>query len=202
MKRFIAALAIGSVVLSVSGIAMAAGGVPLVDEAYATMAVKAPKAFVPTACTGVGGVPYVTYRGSWRGTETDGSPGSTPYNLTGAFTVSKIVWTINLQTQRGVLHGKAALIGQPAAGGPTSTVYSGAITLITQGLPGESSTSDSPVNARGWINAATFTNGKVNGGSILANVEFGITSVFSATGEFGTSMGFPDYSVATNNQAC
>ncbi|MGO9197204.1 MAG: hypothetical protein ACLQK4_08755 [Acidimicrobiales bacterium] len=200
MKRYIAALATGVFVLSGAGVAMAASGTPEIDEANATIALKAAKTFVPTGCAGEDGVSYVTYRGSWLGGETDGTPGSTDYNLTGALSVKNIVWTINLQTQRGVLKGKADLVGTPAAGGNAANVYVGPLTLVTQGLP--TAGTDATVTARGWLNAATYTNGKADGGSILANVEFRIAGGFSATGEFGASMGFPDYSVATNNKVC
>ena len=57
--------------------------------------------------------------------------------------------------------------------------------------------------ARGWLNAATYTNGVADGGSLLANVELQIGAGFAANGEFGnSSMGILDYSVTTNNQTC
>jgi hypothetical protein len=72
--------------------------------------------------------------------------------------------------------------------------------LITQGLP---NAAGDTVQARGWINAATYSNSVADGGSLLANVEFAILPGFAANGSFGNStMGFQDLSVATNNQAC
>jgi hypothetical protein len=43
---------------------------------------------------------YITYTGSWKGTETEGAGplGLTDYNLTGKWVVKKVVWTINLTT--------------------------------------------------------------------------------------------------------
>ncbi|MGD0083723.1 MAG: hypothetical protein ABSD78_11055 [Acidimicrobiales bacterium] len=197
MKRFLAALATAAVVISGAGVAMASSGVPEVDEANATIAVKPVSKFVPTTCAGEDGVGYVTYRGAWKGAETDVTPGSTDYNLSGRLTIKGIVWTINLQTDRGILKGKADLVGPSPAGGSVN-VYLGSITLVTQGLP----TAGALASARGWISATTYTGGVADGGSLLANVEFQIGGGFTANGEFGASMGLPDFSVASNNQAC
>ncbi len=79
--------------------------------------------------------------------------------------------------------------------------YRGPLTLITQGLPSDA-TANGKVSARGWINAATFTKGKPDGGSLLANVELQINVSLAAAGEFGTTMNFPDYSVTYNNLSC
>jgi len=173
-------------------------GPPEVDSAYATVGVKPSSAFKATGCAGEDGISYVTYRGSWAGGETDGSPGSTDYNLTGTLAVTGITWTINLQTDRGLLRGNATLKSQPAAGGPSTKTYSGKLTLVTQGIPDSSN----GAQARGWLSAATYTASVADGGSILANVEFVIQPSFAANGEFGTSMGFNDLSVATNNMVC
>jgi hypothetical protein len=193
MKKCIAALATGAVVLSAGGICWAASGVPEVDKASATITVKPSSPFVRAACTGEDGSSYVTFHGSWAGGEADATPGSTDYGLSGSFSVSGIVWTINLKTGRGVLHGTAKLAG------PAGTIYLGPITLITDSPPAARA---SGMIARGWINAATYTKGVADGGSLLANVEFHIDPSFAAMGEFGSSYGLPDISAATNNRAC
>jgi hypothetical protein len=188
-----------SLAFAAAGIAVASTvGPPEIDEANATIQVQ-PSKFAAARCTGVHGVPYITYRGSWKGGETDLTH-TTPYNLTGAFSVSSIVWTINLKTQRGLLQGTASETSQPASGGPSTTTYLGPINLVTQGEP---NSTDKGVQARGWINAPTYTNSKPDGGSLLANVEFNIASSFAANGEFGNStMNFQDFSVWTNNKVC
>jgi len=199
MKKVLATLAVGAVMAAGTGIGMAfASGVPEVDEANATIQMGGAK-FIPTTCAGEDGISYLTYRGTWKGGETDVTPGSTDYNLSGNLVVSKLIWTINLSTQRGELRGTAVLSTPNSAGGTVRT-YSGPLTLITQGLP----SAGAVVQARGWINAATYSpNGVVDGGSLLANVEMQILPGFSATGEFGNStMNFPDFSVTTINQTC
>lgn len=199
MKRFaVGAVVAAALALTGAGAAWAVTiGPPVIDEANATITVK-PTSFKPTACTGADGLPYVTYRGSWSGTETDGSPGSTPYNLTGTLSVTGITWTINLRTDRGLLRGTATLKSQPDVGGPTTKTYSGKLTLVTQGL----ADSGNGAQARGWLSAATYTGSAADGGSVLANVEFQILPSFAATGEFGASLGFNDLSVWTNNKVC
>jgi len=200
MKRVFVALATSALIATGTGIAVAAAasGVPEVDEANATIQL-APARFVPTACPGEDGISYVTFRGSWKGGETDLTPGSTDYNLTGNLTVTKVVWTINLTTDRGLLRGTALLTGVSSSGSSLKT-YSGPLTMITQGLP---NTAGATVPARGFLNAKTYTNGVADGGSLLANVEFQIGGGFAANGEFGNgSMGIPDFSVTTNNQVC
>jgi hypothetical protein len=116
-----------------------------------------------------------------------------------------VVWTINLSTGRGVLKGTAVLKSVPATGGEVQTTYSGPLTLITQGIPGNASGGDNDVPGRGFIDAKTYTNNAVDAGNLLANVEFEITPGFAAVGQFGDlnpSLGIPDYSVAFNNQPC
>jgi hypothetical protein len=199
MKRFAVGAAV-TVALALAGATAALAvtvGPPQIDAANATIVVK-PAAFKAIQCVGADGYPYVTYRGSWSGSETDASPGSTPYNLSGPWAVSGIVWTINLKTDRGVFHGTATFKSQPAVGGPTVKTYEGPITLITQGLPD----SGNGAQARGWTSASTYTASALDGGSILANLEFQIAPNFSANGEFGATMGFNDLSVWTNNLVC
>jgi len=201
MKRFIVGLATSvAVVVGTAGIALAGAGGPEIDNAAASIQLQ-PAKFVPTTCVGVNSVNYVTYRGTWKGSETALATNATTYNLTGALTVSNVVWTINLSTDQGVLRGTAKLVSQSPAGGPSSVTYAGPLTLVTQGLP-QDTTAAAGASARGWINAHTYTGGKVDGGSLLANVEFEIQPSFAANGEFGASMGFSDYSVAFNNTVC
>jgi hypothetical protein len=57
-------------------------------------------------------------------------------------------------------------------------------------------------SARGWINAATYTGGKADGGSLLANVEFTFGPGLTASGQFGGSATAPDLSAVTDNVAC
>jgi hypothetical protein len=195
-----AAFAVAMVAFSATGIVLAsAAGVPEIDEANATIAVKAAPTFASTACTGEDGISYVTFRGTWKGVETEVTPGFTDYNLSGPLKVANVVWTINTQTLRGVLTGTATLYGSTAG---TVKTYSGPLTLITEGIPNSAGTA---VPARGWIKANTYTSGVLDGGSLLANVEFKILLGFAATGQFGDapgSLGIADYSVTTANQAC
>ena len=186
--------------LGIAVAAAAAAGVPEIDKANVTIRLSAKPTFTAKQCAGEDGQSYITFRGGWSGAETDVTPGSTDYNLSGPLTVTKVVWTINTQTQRGVLTGTAKLSGP--VGATTGTVYAGPLKLITQGLP---SAATAPVRARGWLAAPTYTAGALDGGSILANIELKITPTFAATGVFGDappSLGTPSYAVATANQTC
>jgi hypothetical protein len=191
MKRFVAAIAIGALVLAGAGVAMAGTiGTPEIVAESATITVAPQAAFVPTSCTGVGGVPYVSYVGaSWVGTETAAAPVLPPFNLTGTFSVTGIVWTINLSTGRGLLRGTAVFASPASAKGS----YKGTITLVTQGVPGSDQ-----IQARGWISATT----SAPGGGLFSNVEFEIGPGFTAAGEFGSSMGFSDLSAWTDGHYC
>jgi hypothetical protein len=196
-KRLVLPLAAVAIV-AVPGVAFAVVGTPEVDNANANIALQPSAAFRPTTCAGEDGISYITYRGTWKGSESDVTPGSTDYSLSGPLKVSGVTWTINTKTQRGVLKGTATLTSA-AANLPT---YSGLLVLITQGMPVVGAKT---VLARGWINAATSTNGAADGGSILANVEFRINGGFNATGIFGDAAGAggtANYSVAFNNKTC
>jgi hypothetical protein len=212
MKRLILVLFTFGLI-SIGGLAAAsAGPAPMIDNANAQIKVQ-PSTFKATTCPGTYainylGAPaqYVTYRGAWKGTENEGAGplGLTPYNLTGPFTVKNVVWTINLTTDRGVLTGTAVLNSVSPTSGALAKTYTGPMTLITQGLPGDVSGANG-VPARGWINASTFTANAADGNALLANVEFRILPGFAAFGQFGdanASMNIPDYSVITNHQAC
>jgi hypothetical protein len=125
-------------------------------------------------------------------------PPATDHNLSKPLAINIIVWTVNLKTQRGVLRGNA-VFSSDSASAPLKT-YVGPITLITRGSRGSAG---APVPAREWIKAGTLTKDAPDGGSLLANVELQIQPGFAANGEFGNmTMSFPDFSVATNNQAC
>jgi hypothetical protein len=180
------------------GVAAATAGVPEIDKANSTMRLVATPKFTSKTCSGEDGQKYVTYRGGWKGVETDVTPGSTDYNLSGRLTVGKIVWTVNLETRRGVLSGVALLTDAKKA----QRTYLGPLRLVTQGLP---SAAGGVAAARGWLDAATYTKGVADGGSVLANVEMQINASFAAQGRFGDSAGTfstPSYAVATANQDC
>jgi hypothetical protein len=84
--------------------------------------------------------------------------------------VSSIRWTIDTKTNRGVLVGAAKLTN--AAG----LIYSGTLTLITQGAPAAGAN----VPGRGWLSAAIKLPDEGNTAgddTLLANAEFEITSV-------------------------
>jgi hypothetical protein len=210
MKRTIAAIATTVLLAAGAGatyaVAAGAAGVPEVDEANATIQLSPSRFAVSPVCPGEDGTSYVTYTGSWHGIENDLSF-TTDYGLTGKLSVSKVVWTINLKTLRGVLTGTASFVGVPPPAGipgdAAPATYKGTLTLVTQGLP--DSTAANGAQARGWIKA-TLNNLAApvpNSGTLLANVEMTIAPSLVATGEFGNqTMGFNDISVATNNQAC
>ncbi len=178
-------------------------GTPEVDRANATFVLDPIGKFKDKSCPGEDGINYTTFRGKWEGGEVDATPGSTDYNLTGSLKVSKVVWTINRTTERGVLRANIQL--SSLANG--LTIYKGRITLITQGAPAPGNI----VHARGWIDASTYGGDPPNppgvrdGGSLLANVEATIDGGFNGQGVFGDfppNPGFPDFSATTINQAC
>jgi hypothetical protein len=146
--------------------------------------------------------PYITYLGSWAGSENQILPDATDYGLSAAFKVTGITWTINLNTDRGVLTGKAVLA---APTGATGSTYSGTITVITQGDPASTST---PTTGRGFLvaNFKLADDGVTgtNDDNLYANVEFPSMSAGGATGAFGDNPGtvtppqVPDYSVVAN----
>jgi hypothetical protein len=202
MKKWIAVPVLVAGTIGVSGVAFAVVGTPEVNNANANVTLNPVASFKPTACAGEDGIHYITYRGTWKGAEHDVTPGNTDYDLSGSLKVANVLWTINTQTQRGVLKGAVTLAGLSATGAPTGTIYSGNLVLITQGMPASAGT---VVPGRGWISAATSTAGTNDGGSILANVEFKITPSFDAVAVFGDSAAngnTPNFSVAFNNQTC
>jgi hypothetical protein len=166
-------------------------GPPEIDRANATIQLAG--SLKSTNCVGVGSIPYVTYIGSFKGGETQLPPDPTPVPLSGNLVVSKILWTINLKTDRGVLTATVKL--STAAAG---SEYSGKMTLVTQGVPAAGAF----VPGRGWITASLV--GAPSPESLYANVEFQLSPT-SANGQFGDapgSLGIPDYSAVFNNDVC
>ena len=199
MKRRLLVVVLGVVCMSVGG---AVGGLvasaasapkPEIDRANATIQLSG--TLSSATCVGEDKVSYVTYTGNWAGGETQMVPDPTDYNLTGSLAVNKIQWTINTQTGRGVLTGKATLTNSTSS----TDVYSGKLILVTQGEPA----AGAAVPARGWISAKIgLPDEGVSPGddSLIANVEFELSST-GANGQFGDlpgSLSIPDYAVVTN----
>ncbi len=189
------AVAVG---LSLAGTAAfaAINATPEVDRPNATMQLAGK--FKSVTCVGEDGGGYGTFRGKWKGPENDFTPGSTDYNLNGTLLMSKVVWTINMATGRGVARSPATLYDANSM-----KVYSGNVVLITQGIPMPGAV----VDARGWIEAKTFDPpGTGDGGSLLANLEAQINGgTMALAGEFGDAppnLGFPDWSATTINRTC
>lgn len=179
---------------------------PEVDQANATIQLGVSTPLTGVACPGEDKLatgaktPYITYTGTWVGGETESVAGESDYPLSGTLTVSNISWTINLNTDRGVLSGKAVLT--TPAGTPPVTLYSGKLVLVTQGNPAATS---APTTGRGYITASVSLpdEGATPGDdSLLANVEFGSLGLGGADGSFGNvplpTPSIPDYSVVTN----
>jgi hypothetical protein len=188
----VACLSLGAVVGGVVAQAQTAP-TPEIDRANATMQLSG--TLRSRGCAGEDATDYVTYRGSWKGGETQMLPDPTDYSLTGALTVSAIQWTINSKTGRGVLTGTITLTNSTSA----TPVYSGKLILVTQGNPAAGGN----VPGRGWINAPNIQpdEGVTPGDdSLIANVEFFI-NLGGAVGQFGDgpgSLGIPDFSAETN----
>jgi hypothetical protein len=171
-----------------------------VDKANATISLKPMARFTGASCTGEDGITYTTLKGTWVGSETDATPGSTDYSLAGSLKVSGVVWEINTATGRGYLTGTISLVTSTSA----TLIYVGKLTLVTQGLPAAGAT----VPGRGTI-VASFKPADDGipppGDDILfANVEFGISGTLSASGVFGDSaptFSTPNFSVVTNVKA-
>jgi hypothetical protein len=194
--KFGVAAACCCVSLLVGGVvAYAASGTPEIDRANANIQLSGK--LKAAGCVGEDQISYVTWSGSWKGAETQVLPDPTDYPLTGPVTVTGIQWTINASTLRGVLTGTIKMSAATPVG--ATPVYSGKLTLITQGMPVAGAT----VAARGWIVAGIVLpdEGVTPGDdSLVANVEFAITPG-GANGEFGDlppQLGFPAFSVVTN----
>lgn len=206
MKRviFAVSLSVSCVCLGVVGTVVAhavTAPSPEIDRANANIQLGGN--LTPVTCPGEDTLPtgaptpYVTYTGTWTGSEGQLVPDPTDYPLSGSLTVSGIRWTINLNTGRGVLTGKAIL----TTPGTTKSTYSGKLTLVTQGDP---SSTAAPAIGRGWLSAAIqLPDEAVSPGddSLIANVEFPNLNAGGATGWFGDLPGaprVPDFSAVTN----
>jgi hypothetical protein len=200
MKKKLLVVALGIVCSSLGAIV---GGVvahaataptPEIDRANATLVVQG--RLRSAICTGEDSAPYVTYTGTWTGSETQVRPDPTDYPLSGALKVKAIKWTINTNTGRGVLTGRVTLTSLTTA----APVYSGTMILVTQGEP----TGGTAAIGRGWIDAAIKLPDETAGAgddSLIADVELPTLSPSGATGHLGDQSGapsVPDYSVVTN----
>ena len=175
-------------------VAYAVSATPEINNANAT--IKLSGAWQQRNCVGEDLKNYRTYvAANWTGTEAQNVNDVTDHGLSGGVKLSGIQWTINNATLRGVLIGAITLTTASGAG-----VYSGKLTLVTQGLP--LSTTEN-VYARGWIQAQlTQADETVTPGDdfLIANVEFRI-GLFSMHGRFGNlqgSLNTPNFSVVTN----
>ncbi len=206
-------VALGMVVTT-AFVASALIGPPEIDPANVVFSLSAK----PTAvsCPGEDAPDtYTTVTGVWKGSETEATPGSTDYLLTGKLVYRANV-TFNTTTARGVMQGKATLTVTPVAGGPGVIVYSGPLTLVVQKID---TTGGFLYVGRGFLNAATYAAGATgtavpDGGRVLANVEVafppaGASPGFaSMVGQFGDAPALPteplvkDYSVVTVNNTC
>jgi hypothetical protein len=194
MRKKTLLAAFGVLCFALGGVVVrAASGTPEIDRANATLQLAG--TLKPTNCAGEDGTFYDTYKGSWKGSESQIVPDATDYPLTGTVVVSGIKWTINLGSSRGVLTAVIKLTNPASA----ALVYSGNLTLVTQGLPAPGAT----VPARGWITASIklpdegTTPGDDN---LIANVEFNLNDS-GASGQFGDlagSLQTPNFSVVTN----
>jgi hypothetical protein len=195
MKRVL--LVVGALAIFAGGITVghaAATSTPEVDKANAHMELKAQPPLRSLTCTGEDGIGYVTLSGTYTGTETDVTPGSTDYSLSGSVVIKGVSWTINTATGRGYLTGAITL--SSTAGG----TYVGKLTLVSDGLPAAGAV----IPSRGTIQAsfvpADDTPATTNDDILFANVEFGLTTA-SAVGIFGDATGTastPNFSVVTN----
>jgi hypothetical protein len=214
MRRSLIAIAVAGVIATTAAIALAVVGPPEVDKANAVFRLTTKVA--PVGCAGEDATQYATWRSIWKGSETEATPGSTDYVLTGKLAYNAAV-TVNMSTHRGVMRGTVTLTVPSTAGTPGVKVYSGPLTIVVQGV-------DTPngfvYNGRGFLEAFTYSkdpaSGKLvrDGGQILANVEVKFPTS-AAGGAFDTMSGqfgdagalpaepvVPDYSVASNNLTC
>src|SRR5262249_51785477 len=116
---------VASALVAIGAIAaIAVIGPPEIDAANATFALDAGP-LKSVQCPGEDAPDqYVTTRATWKGSETDVTPGSTDYVLTGHL-VYKAGVTVNQTTHRGVMEGIATLTVNPVGGGPMVKVYAG-----------------------------------------------------------------------------
>jgi hypothetical protein len=168
-------------------------GTPEINPANATMQLQG--TWQLRNCVGEDTINYRTYTSvKWTGNEVQVGA-ATDYGLNGNVALTGIVWTINA-AGRGVL--TATITVSTAASG---NVYSGPLTLITQGFPVSSTPT---VYARGWMEPrflqADDTVAPPGDDVLAANLQFKL-GLSQAQGEFGNlpaSFNVPAYSVETN----
>jgi hypothetical protein len=194
--RWIVAGALCAVACVVAGtlVANALTTSPEIDRANAKLRLSGQ--LTSRGCVGEDTTDYLTLSGTWKGAETQVLPDPTDYGLTGPVTVTGIKWTINGKTKRGVLTATIALTKSTPAG---AVVYSGPLTLVTQGLPSTAAA----VPGRGWISASVKLpdEGVASGDDFLiANTEFMIspTGAIGMFGDAAGSFGTPNFAAVTN----
>jgi len=173
------------------------GATPEIDRANAHVISLQGPTLQQISCVGEDGLTYLTFAGGpFTGAVAQILPDPTDYPLPASttMTISGITWEVNVKTMRGVLTGVVS-IGPPAA-----PIFSGKLTVVTQGIP---TATGAVVPGRGWINAkATLPDeGLVPGDdTLIANVEAKL-GLFGGTLQYGNgvpSLLIPDYSVVTN----
>jgi hypothetical protein len=193
VKRAAAAIFVVVLAFAAVGVASAVVGTPEVDQADATFHLTPTSIPTETPCAGEDGVTYSTVSGVWKGTETDTSPGTPDYSLTGKL---KIVATLTISNSNGtgVGTGTATLTRAGAK------IYSGKFTAIVQ----ITNPTTGAAEARGFFNASFFSGGTATGDSLLANFELTISDTATATidGRFGGPSSMFDYSAEYNNKTC
>jgi hypothetical protein len=97
---------------------------------------------VVVSCQGEDGDPFTMLKENWLGSETDFSPGSTDYDLSGRLRFGDGVWMVDEATGRGMFTANARLRDESSG----ALLYSGSIVLITQ-----TSVDGQIALARGWI---------------------------------------------------
>lgn len=176
---------------------------PEINRANATMNLKGTLGLV--SCVGEDGITYHTYRagGPWQGTQTEVAPDPADYGLTGtgnaSLTFTNIVWEIKMSPSNPGVFTATVTLRKTAAG---AVVYTGSLTLLTQGLPVSGPTPN--VYARGWLQAhfapADDTIAPPGDDYLLANVQFKLNTTI-AQGNFGSAapnLGVASYAVVTN----
>ena len=107
LRVAVTALCAAACIATGATIASAATGTPEIDRANATIQLSG--ALNPVRCVGEDTLPYITYRGAYKGGESQALPDPTDYGLSGPLSITGINWTINMKTLRGVLNGVVTL---------------------------------------------------------------------------------------------
>jgi len=202
--RFVVALAVvcSSLGVLTGGLVAHAGstpGIPEIDRANVKVINLQGPTLTGARCTGEDAMAYITYTGGpFLGGVSQLLPDPTDYPLPAntMLTVSGIVWTVNVKTLRGVLTATVGIAPPASVGAP---IYSGKLTLVTQGMPAAGAL----VPGRGWISAKSLLpdEGVTPGDDyLIANVEAKLGLAVGSL-QFGNgvpSLNIPDYSVVTN----